>query len=232
MTKNTDNSNCELDGLKTVEATTLCNKLKEIEEKISQLKLLHDTAEEHDGRIQTLEARVQASVDLTDDIVGNANNLIATTESRVDKTLSNADMVLEHADFLSSTFLVILGLIVTIGSVAVTWVLGRRQEQHLRDAITRVTDKLSKDGDFKEEFIQSLISHEKLRDNIDYSIKEIARNIVERANSLPSEEDVKSMKDELDFSGSMDTNFSAEPAIPTEKKGFIKRIMGFFKNGT
>lgn len=177
---------------------------------------------EYESRLQLIEARVQASIDLTDDIVGNANNIISLTESRIESTLSNADMVLNHADFLSSTFLVILGLIITVASIGVTWVLGRRQEQHMKDAVAKVTDKLSKDDDFRDEFIRSLVSHEDLRQNVNYAIEQIARKMITDANEEEPTEDFSDLKGQLDYT---DMDHVEAPST-----SLLSKFKGIFKN--
>jgi hypothetical protein len=194
-----------------------------IANRIDSIEVSVQNIGEYESRLQLIEARVQASIDLTDDIVGNTNNIISLTESRIESTLSNADMVLNHADFLSSTFLVILGLIITVASIVVTWVLGRRQEQHMKDAVAKVTDKLSKDDDFRDEFIRSLVSHEELRQNINYSIEQIARKMfTDASEEETTTEDFSDLKEQLDYTDMDD--------VEAPSTSLLSKIKGIFKN--
>ena len=129
----------------------------------------------HD-QVITLNARVQANVDFTDDFVASANNLVTYTESRIDQTLSHTDNVLSNADTFTGIVLWTLAFIMTIGSLGITLYLGKRREEHLREAISSITTKLKNDEDFRDEFIKALISHDALRDNINYAINQAAKN--------------------------------------------------------
>lgn len=199
--------------------------LSKIDERIDTLEESLKDIELDEDRIITIEARIQSSIDLTDDIVGTANNLIATTEARIDKTLTNADMVLDHADFLSSTFLVILGLMITVASVIVTWILGRRQEQHIKDAVSKVTERLNKDEEFSSEFIRSLISHEDLRTNVNYSISQIAREMIDEANGIEDDKEFSNIRNSLDLKNSEDE----VKLTNVEEHKFFNKIRDFFK---
>jgi len=150
-----------------------------------------------DGRLLKVEARIATSIDLTDDIVGNTGNLISYTEARIDQTLEHADMVLESADFMASTFLVSLSLGITIVGFLITTILGKKQNQLLESGVGKITRRLSKDEDFRDEFIRELAKHEELNDNINFAIDKVARERFEEANSRASEEEITELSEQL-----------------------------------
>ena len=151
-----------------------------------------------ESRVGQLEARVQASIDLTDDLVSISANTVAVTEARLDKTLDQADMVLEQAGFMLSTFLVIVSFVVAIVGVVVTWFLSRRRDQMLKEAIDDMAKRIKKDEDFKREFITALVSHDELRDNINYAIDKVVREIREENGAAASAEDLDDLKDQIE----------------------------------
>lgn len=150
-----------------------------------------------DERLFKVETKIATSIDLTDDIVGNTGNLISHTEERIDQTLQHADMVLESADFMVSTFLVSLSIGITIVGFLITTILGKKQNQLLESGVGKITRRLSKDEDFRDEFIRELAKHEELKENINFAIDKIARERFEEASSRASEEDITELSEQL-----------------------------------
>ncbi|MFV9657568.1 hypothetical protein ACNFCK_22000 [Pseudomonas sp. NY15366] len=172
-----------------------------------------------ESRIGQLEARIQASVDLTDDLVAVAANTVSVTEGRLDKTLHHADVVLDQAYFMVSTFLVIASAVIAMVGVIVTWFLSRHRNQMLKGAIDDIARKIQKDEDFKREFVAALVSHEELRDNINYAIDRVAeefRRENEAANLAPR---VDKLKGQLDSGSEV-----------AQGKGLIYRAKEFSNN--
>ncbi len=149
---------------------------------------------ETSDRLTIVEAKIQTSIDLTDDIVGMSGNLLSTIEGRVNNTLVHADMVLEHSDDLVSVYLVIIGFFVALAGMGISWILGKRQEEQIRKSVGHITDKLKKDDEFRKEFIQLIISDENVRENIFFAINEI---VTEELGS--SRADAKKMGRNLEF---------------------------------
>lgn len=171
------------------------SKVDLLSSKLDELKLINA-----DSRLLTLESRVQTSIDLTDDIVGTANNLIASVDQRVSSTLGQADRVLNNADFMITTWLVIISLVIAVAGIAITWFLGRRQVEYVREAVNKVTAQLKADDEFRKEFINALVNHEGLKENIDYAINQAVKAKVEETNAKP--DDVQELRDGLDIGDS------------------------------
>ncbi|WP_105170921.1 hypothetical protein [Pseudoalteromonas sp. T1lg24] len=187
-----------------------------LSKKVDELKLLLEDQKLND-RLQIVEAKVQTSIDLTDDVVASTSNLIEVTNSKVEQTLTNADLVLSHASYISSTFLFILGGSITVIGLLITWHIGRKQEQHTRETVSKITKKLSKESDFRDEFISSLMQHDELRQNINFAIEQIAKEKIDEANGSADEELINALKNDLTDDVGEDTN-----------SNFLKKIKGIF----
>lgn len=180
----------------------------ELTKKLEELNLLLEDQKLND-RLQLVETKIQTSIDLTDDIVASTSNLIDVTNSKVEQTLTNADLVLSHASYISSTFLFILGGAITVIGLLITWHIGKKQEQHTRETVGKITKKLSKESEFRDEFISSLMQHDELRQNINFAIEQIAREKIDEANGFADEEQINELKNDLtdDFDETPKTDF-------------------------
>lgn len=172
--------------------------LSTVEEKIF---LLQGEGVILESRVGQLEARVQASVDLTDDLVAIAANTVSVTEGRLDKTLNHADVVLDQAYFMVSTFLVIVTAVAALVGMFVTWFLSRHRDQMLKGAIDDIARRIKGDEEFQREFISALVSHEGLRDNINFAIDKVAREIREENGAANGAPRVNKLKGQLDSGG-------------------------------
>lgn len=164
----------------------------------SQIQALQETSNALDSRVLVLESKVQSSIDLTDDLVAIAANTVSVTEARLDKTLDQAEMVLNHADFMVSTFLVVVSFVVALVGLAVTWVLSRRRDAMLKEAINDIAKKIKRDEEFRSDFITALVTHDGLRENINYAIDKIARDIREESSSIAAEDELSALKEQLE----------------------------------
>ena len=165
----------------------------------NEIEIIKDAIDGLDinNRLNILESKLETSLNVTEQLVNSSNNLLATAESRIDTTLATADSVLASAEFISSTFLIFIGLAITVAGIAISWHLGKKQTDHVKEAVDKITDRLNKDEDFKSDFIRVLVSHDSLRENISHAIDQAANSIKKQHFSSSEARD---LKDELDFS--------------------------------
>lgn len=161
------------------------NELMQLKERLVEVEKLLDNTDAN-NRLTVVEAKIQASVDLTDDIVGLSGNLLETAEARVNNALLHANMVLEHADNLVDVYLVSIGFLIAIGSIVVTLFLGKKQDEQVKKSIDEITRKLQKDEKFRREFIQLIMEDENIQENLDYEMKEAVKNLVKKNTSKGS----------------------------------------------
>lgn len=159
--------------------------------RLDQLSKQYSTLNE---RYLELNATTKATADFSDDLVSSSSLLISTVEDRVDKTLTQAGLVLDHADSLLSTYLVIISIAIAILGFWLQRSLAKTREEHLQDAVKDLTTKLNKDRDFREEFTYALVNHRDLRQNINTSIDAA---IKERVTNF-SQDDLSEFQSYLD----------------------------------
>ncbi|EOW9291629.1 hypothetical protein JG626_10520 [Vibrio cholerae] len=151
------------------------NKIKSYEQSLNELHL----------NVTDLSAKTQATADFSDDLVSSSSALIESVESRVDKTLDITDQVLTHADALISTYLVIISIFIAIvGTAGSLWIqhrMAKTREEYLKDAVKDLTIKLRDQRDFRDDFINALVTHKFLSENINTAIDNAVKD---RVNSM------------------------------------------------
>lgn len=133
-------------------------------------------------RIDKLEARLQTTTDLTDDLLTNANTLVTSVGDRADVTMQQAELVLTEADTLVSVYLVAFSILAGVASVAVTYLLGRKREEHLREAVEQIAESFGSDDGFQQQFIRKLAKNKNIAANIEYAIQQAVQQKVEGLN--------------------------------------------------
>ncbi|ENM5745100.1 hypothetical protein V9R52_000874 [Vibrio mimicus] len=175
------------------------NEVKELKSEYAQLS---DKYTDLNISYVELKARTDATVDFSDDLVSASSQLISSTEQRVNVTLEHTENVLQHADALVSFYLVVISIAIAIvgaiGSIYIQYRTTKSREAHLTDAVKKLTSKLKDDEDFRREFIQSLVTHESLRQNINTAIDSVAKEY-----AGPKEDDPD---DFSEFTDSLDTS--------------------------
>ncbi|MEZ8531513.1 hypothetical protein AB9R81_00035 [Vibrio cyclitrophicus] len=171
------------------------SKIKYYEESLMQLQL----------KVTDLNAKTQATADFSDDLVTSSSTLIESVEARVDKTLEMTDQVLTNADALISTYLVIISIVVAVvGTAGSLWIqhrLAKTREEHLRDAVQDLTKKLRNERDFRESFIHSLVTHRSLSENINTAIDNAVKEKVDTLDISGIGNEKGNFKDDLDTLG-------------------------------
>lgn len=170
-------------------------KIKTYEKSLNELHL----------KVTDLNAKTQATADFSDDLVSSSATLIESVEARVDKTLEMTDQVLTNADALISTYLVIISIVVAVvGTAGSLWIqhrLAKTREEHLKDAVQDLTKKLRKERDFREDFIHSLVTHQFLSENINTAIDNAVKERVDNLELSDTGNDKGNFKDDLDTTG-------------------------------
>lgn len=177
-------------------------RLNQLEEKI---KSYEGSLNELQLKLTDLNAKTQATADFSDDLVSSSSTLIESVEARVDKTLEMTDQVLTHADALISTYLVIISILVAVvGTAGSLWIqhrLAKTREEHLKDAVQDLTKKLRKERDFRDEFIHSLVTHQFLSQNINTAIDNAVKERVYSLDLSDIGNEKSNFKDDLDTTG-------------------------------
>lgn len=177
------------------------NKINDLESKI---KFHEAYLSDLQLKVTDLNAKTQATADFSDDLVSSSSTLIASVEDRVDKTLEVTDQVLTYTEAVVSTYLVVISIIVAVvGTAGSLWIqhkLAKTRETHLMDAVKELTTKLNRERDFRDDFINSLVKHKALRENINTAIDNAVRDRVDSINESQLQENVN-FKEHLDNTG-------------------------------
>ncbi len=111
---------------------------------------------ELNGKLNLIDAKVQASVDYTDDLIATANN------------------VLTHSDTVLTFYLGAMSLVSVIVIALFSAWINKRKEDHTREAIETFLASFAKDETLQEDVVKRLVSHPNIAENIETAINGIA----------------------------------------------------------
>lgn len=111
--------------------------------------------------IEVINAKLQASVDLTDDLVGMAGNVLA------------------HADTVLTFYLGGLSLLSVVFATAITWWINKSRDQHIKEAIDKVLNGFAEDVQLQDDFVKKLVAHPNIGKNINTAIDQIYKETLE-----------------------------------------------------
>lgn len=156
------------------------NKLKCIQDKLlanqEEISSLRSSTSDLEEKVVLLNSKVQANIDLTDDIVSTASNMLATVESRISQTLAHSDTVLASAHELVDFYLVLLTFIAGLAGILITYFLNRKQNEHLKKAAELIAYDINRDENFRTELVLSMLKNEKFRMDLLLSIERFAQD--------------------------------------------------------
>ena len=172
----------------------LQDKLATNQQDISSLR---DSTASLEDRVVLLDSKVQANIDLTDDIVSTASNMIATVESSVSQTLTHSDTVLASAHELIDFYLVVLTVIAGLAGILITYFLNRKQNEHLKKAAELIAYDINQDENFQTELVLAMLKNKGFRTDFllgverfvqDFDKSDISAEISDLKNSLSREQ--------------------------------------------
>ncbi|MCV6623479.1 MAG: hypothetical protein OIF51_17200 [Cellvibrionaceae bacterium] len=153
----------------------LQDKLADNQQEISNLR---DSTTGLEDRVALLNSKVQANIDLTDDIVATTSNMIATVESRVSQTLAHSDTVLASAHELIDFYLVVLTVIAGLAGILITYFLNRKQNEHLKKAAELIAYDINQDENFQTELVLAMLKNKRFRMDLLLSIERFAQDSI------------------------------------------------------
>jgi hypothetical protein len=116
-----------------------------------------------ESEIDSMNIKVQANVDFSDDIVGTTNNLLESVQIQLSQVIETTENTLAHADSLVGVYLWVLGGILVLGTLAINVYYSKRSKDHMDDAIERVVNKIATDGDVKDQLVYGIANDEEFK---------------------------------------------------------------------
>lgn len=141
------------------------------------IKIQAEQIEELKSKIVTIEAKLQATSDYTDDLISVSNNAV----SHSDTIASQAGIVMAHADSTVTLYLTIASFTVAIIAGAITYHFNRTQEQHVKEITQKLLDDLAENDDFRSDFVKQLVLHSNVKERIDSVLENIYK---EQSNKI------------------------------------------------
>jgi len=158
-----------------------------ISKELSQVKV---ELEGLSRQVFELNVKVKSNVDLTDDLISTASNSINVVEARITTTLQHTEQVLASAHELIDFYLIVFTLIAGFLGLAITYFLGKKQNDHLDRAAERIAININEDENFKNELVMKLLKNEAFRNDIFVTMK---KYIIDSDDS----EQISEMKEEF-----------------------------------
>ncbi len=141
-----------------------------------------------------LNVKVQSNIDLSDDLIATASNSINVVEDRVAITLQHTEQVLASAHELIDFYLIVFTLIAGFLGLAITYFLGKKQNDHLDRAAARIAININEDENFKNELVMKLLKNEAFRNDIFVTMK---KYISDSDSDSDDSEQISKMKEEF-----------------------------------
>lgn len=163
----------------------------------SQLEVVSSPADKYVEllqRVQELEARSQASIDLTDDLISQANTVVTAVGNRAAESMQYAELVLAQADTLVGVYLVWATVGVSFISLLVGLFFQKKRSDYMVDASKKLADKILSDEDFRDEFIEHMVGHPNIRENLETAMRKASVEISESKSGYQSS---KNLSDDI-----------------------------------
>lgn len=145
-----------------------------------------DSYNELAGRVRDLEARVQASTDLTDDLIAQANTVVTAVGDIAEKSMQESGLVVSGLDLKIGIYLAVGAVLTAVISTLVAVHYGKDKADVMEKAIGEFTKKVSEDEGFRHEFVSQVVKHPNLRTNLQEAIDVAAADIA-RSSSASSD---------------------------------------------
>lgn len=149
---------------------------------LSEISLKHtDLAQkqvENNHKIDIINTKLQVISDYTDDVIGTANN------------------VLTHADTLLMVSLSAFSVFSALAILGISIYFNKSKAAYVKEATDRLLNDISKDEKVRELFIEKIVEHPNIRDNINTAIDRIS----EDATNKKLKENMQNMIDDIDNS--------------------------------
>lgn len=137
------------------------------------VKIQAEQIEELKSKIVTIEAKLQATADYTDDLISVSNN-----------AASQAGIVMAHADSTVTMYLMIASFVVAGISGLITYLFNRTQSQHVKDITQKLLNDLANNEDFRSDFVKELVLHSSVKESIDSVVENICKEQSKIKDSL------------------------------------------------
>lgn len=178
------------------QVSSLSSDIAALKERVSDLEQVL-VVEQLQERLLTLEIKVQNSLDLTDDLVGTADNVLA-----------QANNVLAFADTELTLYLFGITAVTSFGLVAFQYLWGKRRDDMIAELKKAHTAELTEKVDqIEEKFLNKLKVDEDFLDTLTGALakNEKFRSAISKQDPLPSpafdenlnQSDIDSIRNEL-----------------------------------
>jgi hypothetical protein len=119
-----------------------------------------------ESKLDSMQDKIQANVDFSDDIVGTTNNLLQSVQSQLSQVVETTENTLAHADSLVGVYLWVLGGILVLGTLIINVYYSKRSKEHMDDAIERVVNKIANDDDVKDQLVYGIANDKEFKKEV------------------------------------------------------------------
>ncbi|MDD5227258.1 MAG: hypothetical protein PHN45_12920 [Methylococcales bacterium] len=141
------------------------------------------SVDELKATIDGLSTKLQATTDLTDDLISASGNLV----SHADTAISISSQAMAHADAVLTNYFAVFSIFVTVAIAIAGWLISKSNEEHIKKASDKIANDLMNNDEFVSRFAREMLKSDGLMNNLNTVIESLVKEQADKSNNVIKE---------------------------------------------